>query len=101
MKLLNGGWADYQKKYASRSSAMLAEERTVPEREGDDIFEVKSPMIIGPTTGDKASQYSCKLSSELEYLGGAVLPFATLYDKRSAEYNTFKLSFKKKSNWSS
>ena len=95
MKALNGGWADYQNKYASRNTAMSAEDRTEPETDGDDIFELKPQMLIGPSTGDKVSQYSCKLSPELEVTGGPILPFVTEYDRRSAEYNTIKLCFEK------
>ena len=74
---------------------MSAEERTVPETEGDDMVEVKPQMVTGPAASDKVSQYSCKLSPEIEVTGGPILPFVTVYDRRSAEYNTIKLCFEK------
>jgi len=70
---------------------MTAEDRTEPETAGDDVFELKPDMIIG--SNDKASQYSCRLTAELEYPGGTPLPFVTVYDRRCAEYNS--ISFEK------
>ena len=72
---------------------MTAEDRTEPETAGDDLVEIKPAMIIGPK--EKTSLYSCKLEAELEVPGGTHLPFVTLYDRRSAEYNSIKLSFEK------
>ena len=75
---------------------MSAEERTVPETEGDDMVEVKPQMVTGPAASDKVSQYSCKLSPELEVTGGATLSFVTMDDRRSAECNnSIKLCFEK------
>jgi hypothetical protein len=75
---------------------MAAEDRTEPETAGDDLVEIKPAMIIGPK--EKTSLYSCKLEAELEVPGGTHLPFVTLYDRRSAEYNSIKLCLRK-SNW--
>ena len=65
------------------------------ETEGDDMVEVKPQMVTGPAASDKVSQYSCKLSPEIEVTGGPILPFVTVYDRRSADYNTIKLCFTK------
>ena len=72
---------------------MTAEDRTEPETAGDDLFELKPAMIVEPN--DRTSQYSCRLTAELELPGGAHLPFVTVYDRRSAEYNAIKLCFEK------
>ena len=76
-KAINGGWPDFQKKYASRKLAMSGDERTAPERKGDDVVELKPQMLIG---NDKVASYSCKLVPEAETLCGPVLPFVTVYD---------------------
>ena len=67
----------------------------MPETEGDDMVEVKPQMVTGPAASDKVSQYSCKLCAEAEFFGGPPLPFVTVYDRRSADYNTIKLCFAK------
>ncbi len=67
----------------------------MPETEGDDMVEVKPQMVTGPAASDKVSQYSCKLLPEIEVTGGPILPFVTVYDRRSSEYNSIKLSFEK------
>ena len=67
----------------------------MPETEGDDMVEVKPQMVTGPAASDKVSQYSCKLSPEIEVTGGPILPFVTVYDRRSADYNNIKLCFAK------
>jgi hypothetical protein len=83
--LITGGWVEVQKKYGARTKIMETGDRTEPDTPEYEIFTCKPQMLIDNT---RISTYSCKLSPEAEISGGPIHPFATVYGRRCAEYNS-------------